>query len=327
MIIVTGGAGFIGSAVVWELNRRGVDDILIVDRLGTTEKWHNLANLRYSEYHHKDQFLRDLRADGLPAGVTAVIHMGACSSTTERDADYLMFNNVHYSRDLARACAAAGVRLVYASSAATYGDGSQGYSDDLQSLDRLRPLSIYGYSKHLFDLWMRREGLLDNAVGFKFFNVFGVNEYHKGEMRSMALKAWEQIHEHHHVKLFASHRTGHADGGETRDFLYVKDAVRCVAEALEPAIPGGIYNLGTGRPRSFRDMVHAVFAALGREPDIDWVAMPMELRDQYQYYTCAEMDKARAVGLSVPATPLEEAIADYVKGYLERTRAHLGSEG
>jgi ADP-L-glycero-D-manno-heptose 6-epimerase len=327
MIIVTGGAGFIGSAVVWELNRRGLDDILIVDRLGTTEKWHNLANLRYSEYHHKDQFLRDIRQEGLPAGTTAVIHMGACSSTTEKDADYLMFNNVHYSRDLARACAAAGVRLVYASSAATYGDGAKGYSDAEEDLDRLRPLSIYGYSKHLIDLWMRREGLLQNAVGFKFFNVFGVNEYHKGEMRSMALKAWEQIREHHHVKLFASHRPGHKDGDETRDFLYVKDAVRTVAEALDPAIPGGIYNLGTGRPRTFRDMVTAVFAALDREPNIDWVAMPPELRDQYQYYTCAQMDKARAVGLTVPSTPLEEAIADYVKGYLEKTRAHLGGEG
>jgi ADP-L-glycero-D-manno-heptose 6-epimerase len=327
MIIVTGGAGFIGSAVVWELNRRGIDDILIVDRLGATEKWHNLVNLRYSEYHHKDQFLRDLRHDGLPSGTTAVVHMGACSSTTERDADYLMFNNVHYTRDLARACAAAGVRLVYASSAATYGDGSQGYSDDVATLDRLRPLSIYGYSKHLIDLWMRREGLLDNAVGFKFFNVFGVNEYHKGEMRSMALKAWEQVQEHHHVKLFASHRPGHADGGETRDFLYVKDAAATVARALEADIPGGIYNLGTGAPRTFKDVVLAVFAALGREPDIDWVAMPVKLRDQYQYYTCAEMEKARAVGLPVPATPLEEAVGDYVRGYLERGRAHLGGEG
>jgi len=324
MIIVTGGAGFIGSAVVWELNRRGVEDIHIVDHLGTTEKWHNLANLRYSEYHHKDQFLRDLRAGGLPKDASAVIHMGACSSTTERDADYLMFNNVHYTRDLARACMAAGVRFIYASSAATYGDGSQGYSDDEATLDRLRPMSIYGYSKQLVDLWMRREGFLDRAVGFKFFNVFGVNEYHKGEMRSMALKAWERIHEHQRVKLFASHRQGHADGDETRDFLYVKDAVRTVVQALDPAIPGGIYNLGTGQPRSFLDMVKAVFSAAGREPDIDWVAMPEELRGQYQYYTCADMDKAAKVGLAIPSTPLEEAIRDYVQGYLMAGRAHLG---
>ncbi|MDP2361015.1 MAG: ADP-glyceromanno-heptose 6-epimerase [bacterium] len=326
MIIVTGGAGFIGSAVVWELNRHGEDDLLVVDRLGSTEKWHNLVNLRYREYQHKDHFLQRLHAAGLPAGTRAVLHMGACSSTTERDADYLMANNVHYSRDLARACAAAGVRFVYASSAATYGDGAQGYGDDDGTLERLLPLSIYGYSKHLFDLWMRREGLLTQAVGFKFFNVYGVNEYHKGEMRSMVLKAFHQIRERHRVKLFASHRPGHGDGDERRDFLYVKDAVAAVVRALEPDIPGGIYNLGTGQPRSFLELVTAVFAALGLEPEIDWVAMPPELRDQYQYHTCAQMEKARRVGLPVPATPLEDAVRDYVAGYLVRGHAHLGDE-
>lgn len=325
MIIVTGGAGFIGSAIVWELNRQGEDDILIVDRLGRGDKWRNLSPLRYREQQHKDVFLQRIVENGLPDGTSVVIHMGACSSTTEKDADYLMHNNTQYSRDLARVCADAGVKLVYASSASTYGDGAQGYLDDESELDRLRPLSIYGYSKHLFDIWMVRMGLLQNAIGLKFFNVFGVNEYHKGDMRSMALKAWEQVMERHRVKLFANHRQGHKDGDETRDFVYVKDVAETVVQAALEPIAGGIYNLGTGQPRSFRDMALAVFSALGKESGIDWVAMPAELRDQYQYYTCADMTKARTAGLKVPATPLETAIADYVQGYLQRGRVHLGA--
>jgi ADP-L-glycero-D-manno-heptose 6-epimerase len=324
MIIVTGGAGFIGSAIIWELNRQGESDIMVVDRLGTGEKWRNLVPLRYRQYQHKDHFRHALSLDGLPEGTRAVIHMGACSSTTERDADYLMHNNTQYSQELALACAEKGVRFVYASSAATYGDGNQGYSDDVETLDRLRPLSIYGYSKHLFDTWMVSLNKLENAIGFKFFNVFGVNEYHKGEMRSMALKAWEQVSEHHRVKLFANHREGFKDGDETRDFVYVKDVARTVVESLKPTVNGGIYNLGTGQPRSFRDMVVAVFSALERQPEIDWVAMPPELRGQYQYYTCANMEKTRAAGLFVPDTPLEDAIADYVCTYLQRRRSHLG---
>lgn len=323
MIVVTGGAGFIGSALVWELNRQGIEDILVVDRLGTGDKYRNLVGLRYRDYQHKDAFIAAVRAHGLPAGTEAVLHMGACSSTTERDADYLMSNNVHFSRDVARACATSGARLVYASSAATYGDGSKGYVDGLDDLERLRPLSMYGFSKHRFDLWMKAEGLLDDAVGLKFFNVFGVNEYHKGEMRSMALKAWEQVHERHRVKLFANHRPGHEDGDEARDFVYVKDVAAMTVQALDRAIPGGLYNLGTGQPRSFKDMVHAVFAALGKEPGIDWIAMPHELRDQYQYYTCADMGRAVAAGFTPPATPLEDAVADYVRGYLEKGRGHL----
>jgi ADP-L-glycero-D-manno-heptose 6-epimerase len=323
MIIVTGGAGFIGSALVWELNRLGCDDILIVDRLGREDKYRNLVGLRYRDFRHKDEFLHGLRHGGLPGGTEAVLHMGACSSTTERDADYLMANNVHYSRDMAQACANAGARLVYASSAATYGDGSKGYSDDLETLERLQPLSMYGYSKHRFDLHMKREGLLTDAIGLKFFNVYGVNEYHKGDMRSMALKAWEQVRERHRVKLFANHRPGHEDGDEMRDFVYIKDVAAMTVQALDRRIAGGIYNLGTGQPRSFRDMVHAVFAALGKEPVIDWIAMPVELRDQYQFFTCADMERARAAGFTLPATSLEAAVADYVQNYLEQGRSHL----
>ncbi len=323
MIIVTGGAGFIGSALVWRLNQLGCEDLLIVDRLGMGEKWRNLVPLRFRNFVHKEAFHEQLLEDGLPESAETVFHIGACSSTLERDADYLLENNTHYSCDLALACAERGVRFVYASSAATYGDGNLGYSDDRERLGRLRPLSIYGYSKQRFDLWMLAEGLLENSVGFKFFNVYGVNEYHKGDMRSMALKAWEQVRERGRVKLFANHREGFRDGDETRDFVYVKDVVETVLQARESSIPGGVYNLGTGAPRSFHDMVNAVFAALDRQPEIDWIAMPPELRDQYQYYTCADMSRAADAGLKVPSTPLEDAVRDYVQNYLERGRANL----
>jgi ADP-L-glycero-D-manno-heptose 6-epimerase len=323
MIIVTGGAGFIGSAIVWKLNERGIKDILIVDRLGTGDKWQNLKGLKYREVLHKDIFHEQLLTEGLPEGVEAVFHMGACSSTTEKDADYLISNNTHYSCNIAQECAEKDVRFIYASSAATYGDGSRGYSDDIETIERLRPLSIYGYSKHIFDVWMRNEGLLDNAVGFKFFNVFGVNEYHKGEMRSLALKAWEQIMERGRVKLFANHRSDHIDGDEMRDFVYVKDLAAMSVEALDKRIAGGVYNLGTGKPRSFKDVAVAVYEALGIEPQIDWIAMPAELRDQYQYFTKAEMKKAAAAGFNVPQTTLEDAIRDYVQNYLQQDMAHL----
>ena len=324
MIIITGGAGLIGSALVWQLNREGMDDILIVDRLGATEKWRNLAPLAYRDYMHKQAFHQQVLERGLPEGTEAVFHMGACSSTTERDADYLLENNSHYSCDLALAAAEAGVRFVYASSAATYGDGEEGYADGLQDLDRLRPLSIYGYSKHFFDLWMKRHELFKDAIGFKFFNVFGVNEYHKGEMRSMVLKAWEQINEKGRVKLFANHRPGFKDGDEQRDFVYVKDVARTTISAMDRKVPGGLYNLGTGKPRSFRDLVLAVFAAMGRRAEIDWVAMPHPLRNQYQYYTCAEMEQAVQAGLSVPDTSLEDAVRDYVTNYLLQGMRYLG---
>jgi ADP-L-glycero-D-manno-heptose 6-epimerase len=325
MIIVTGGAGLIGSALVWQLNQEQEENILIVDRLGTGEKWRNLEPLRYRDFREKQEFMFHLHEDKcLPKECTAVLHMGACSSTTERDADYLMDNNARYTVELAKLCREADIPFIYASSAATYGTGELGYDDSIDQLENLRPLSMYGYSKHLSDLWMKRQGLFDHAIGFKFFNVFGVNEYHKGNMRSMILKAWEQLQECGRVKLFASHRDGHEDGTETRDFIYVKDIAQSVVHALTQKCPGGLYNMGSGVPRTFSDVVKAVFKALDRTPAIDWIAMPNELREQYQYYTCADMKASQKAGFLVPTMPLEDAIQDYVVNYLERGRAHLG---
>ncbi len=322
MIIVTGAAGFIGSALAWRLNRLGHGDLLLVDHLGAADKWRNLSGLSYTDYLDKRDFLEAFHEGAFP-DCEAVFHMGACSSTTERDADYLMFNNAVYTRDLARICAARKVRLLYASSAATYGAGEQGYSDDPGKLDDLRPLNMYGYSKQLADSWLRQEGLLDSAVGFKFFNVFGPNEYHKGSMRSMVLKAWEQFRDTGKVSLFANHRDGHSDGDETRDFVYVKDVVETMIAAWKDPAVNGVYNLGTGEPRSFLHLVQAVFKALGREPAIEWIPMPPELRGQYQYYTCADTARLAAAGLPVPRTSLEDAVRDYVCNYLEKDCARL----
>lgn len=224
-VIVTGGAGFIGSAFVWKLNQEGVSDILIVDELGTDEKWKNLVGLRYSDFLHKDVFLRSVQDGTMAFHPYALVHMGACSATTERDADYLMENNYLYTKTLAEWSVANGVRYLYASSGATYGDGALGFSDDPLLMPRLRPINMYGYSKHLFDLYARRTGLIEKIVGLKFFNVFGPNEYHKGKMTSVVHNAFYQIQSSGAVRLFQSHRPDYKDGEQVRDFVYVKDCV------------------------------------------------------------------------------------------------------
>jgi ADP-L-glycero-D-manno-heptose 6-epimerase len=325
MIVVTGGAGFLGSAIVWGLNRRGVDDILVVDNLGCTEKWKNLVGLRYRDYVHKDEFAQRLRSSPWAEPVEAVIHMGACSSTTERDADYLMRNNVEYSKLLCRFALEQGARFVYASSAATYGDGGLGFEDDDALLDRLRPLNMYGYSKHLFDLWVRDEGLLDAVAGLKFFNVFGPNEYHKGEMRSVVCKAVAEITATEELRLFCSHRPDYAHGEQQRDFVYVEDCVEVVLWLLENTAVGGIFNVGTGRSRTWNDLARAVFAAMGREPRIRYIPMPEAIREKYQYYTCASMAKLRSRGCTVPFRSLEEAVTRYVQDFLLQGPAYLRS--
>ena len=324
MIIVTGGAGFIGSALIWKLNRLGRRDILVVDRLGTGDKWRNLVPLAFDDFVDKADF-QARSADGLPAACEVVFHMGACSSTTERDADYLIRNNTRTTVELARTCKRQGIPFIYASSAATYGDGSQGYDDDPATVETLEPLNGYGWSKQLADRWIAREGLLAHATGFRFFNVFGPNEYHKGDMRSMVLKAWQQVRAGERVKLFANHREGFRDGDESRDFVYVKDVVDTLVAAWQQPGTPGLYNLGTGTARSFRDLVLAVYSALGLPPDIDWVPMPESLRGQYQYYTCATTERGRAAGLPPATTSLEEAVRDYVCNYLEAGQARLGA--
>lgn len=323
MIVVTGGAGFIGSAFVWKLNKEGVTDILIVDELGTTDKWKNLVNLRFNDYLHKDSFLEMIMAEQLPFDVSAIVHMGACSSTTERDADYLMKNNYLYSRALAVWAVRHGKRFIYASSAATYGDGALGFSDDNAVSEQLKPINMYGYSKQIFDLGVLKNGLDQKTVGVKFFNVFGPNEYHKDDMRSVVHKSWGQIRETGKVRLFKSHRPEYTDGGQLRDFVYVKDCVDALWWFLQNPQVNGIFNLGTGKARSWKDLVTAVFNALGRKPEIEYIDMPESIRNQYQYFTEARMEKLRNAGYTAAAYSLEDAVNDYVVNYLEKTDQYL----
>ena len=314
--IVTGGAGFIGRNLVAALNARGHEDILIVDRLGSDQKWKNLLGLSFVDLVDLGEF-RDFIADSSIDELETVFHLGACSSTTERDADYLLDNNYRYSQEVCQWCLSSDVRFVYASSAATYGDGSLGYSDDEARIPLYRPLNMYGYSKQLFDHWAAREGLFDRIVGLKYFNVFGPYEDHKGEMRSMVHKAYGQIVSTGRVRLFKSHRPGYGDGEQLRDFVYVKDAVDATLFFEDHSQVSGLFNCGTGRARSWNDLMNALFAAMGRSPQIEYIDMPESLRNQYQYFTQADGAKLRSAGFDRPFTPLKEAVRDYVTTYLD----------
>lgn len=326
MYIVTGGAGLIGSSIVWGLNRRGVDDILVVDHLGTSDKWKNLAPLRFRDYLEKDVFRKRL-AEGWfdTAEIEGVIHMGACSATTERDASYLIDNNFNATREVAKFCLGRGIRFLYASSCATYGDGSHGYVDDEGTIEQLRPMNMYGYSKQLFDLWAKREGVLDRITGCKFSNVYGPNERHKGEMRSVVMRAFEQITATGKLRLFRSYRSEYADGEQMRDFLYVKDAVDMVLFLFEDPSRTGLFNIGSGRAETWNALARAAFAALDCPVNIEYIDMPETLRDRYQYYTRAEMGKLFSLGWSRPAASLDDAVADYLKNYLVPGK-YLGDE-
>lgn len=314
--LVTGGAGLIGGAVVSALNQAGETDILIVDHLGTSEKWKNLRDLQFTDYLEKDLFRRLLYEGKFnDAGFKAIIHMGACSSTMERDASYLADNNFNVTKELAAFSVSHQVRFLYASSAATYGAGEHGYVDDEEHMDELRPLNMYGYSKLMFDLWAKRTGILRSITGMKFTNVFGPNEKHKGGMRSMVLRAFEQITERGWVELFRSDRPEYPDGGQMRDFVYVKDVAAMILALMEHNAKG-IFNVGSGRAETWNALAGAVFKALGREPDIRYIDMPENLKGKYQYYTRADMTKFQALKTGVSARPLEEAVADYVQNHL-----------
>lgn len=321
MYIITGGAGFLGSALVWQLNQRGVDDILIVDNLGHSEKWKNLLGLRYVDYMNREAFMAAVRDRTLGFRVEAVVHLGACSSTTETDASFLMENNFHYSRDLCLFALEREARFIQASSAATYGDGSTGFDDGSRHVRKLRPLNMYGYSKHLFDLWALREGLLGRVACLKFFNVYGPNEYHKDSMRSVVCKAHAEIRETGRLRLFKSTSPDYADGGQMRDFVYVKDCVAVMDWLVQQPDVGGIFNVGTGHARSWNDLAHAVFAALGLPVAIDYVDMPEALRGKYQNYTEARMDRLLGWGCPSCATSLEDGVEEYVRQYLEKGEA------
>ena len=294
MFIVTGGSGLIGSSLVWGLNRAGIDDILVVDHLGnTTDKWKNLAPLRFSDYLERDAFREMLRAGKFSGcAVEGVLHMGACSATTERDASYLIDNNFKYTCELAEFCIGAGIRFLYASSCATYGDGSRGYVDDESKIEEL--------------------------------NVYGPNERHKGNMRSVVCRAFEQITATGKLQLFKSYRPEYADGEQMRDFLYVKDAVRMVLNLFNRPSAAGLYNIGSGRAETWNALARASFAALEKPVAIEYIEMPESLRDRYQYYTRAEMGKYHALGFADEASSLEEAIADYM--WYMRNGCYLGDE-
>ncbi|MBO7328554.1 MAG: ADP-glyceromanno-heptose 6-epimerase [Lentisphaeria bacterium] len=327
MFIVTGGAGLIGSAMIWQLNRSGLSDILVVDHLGnTSDKWKNLAPLKFDDYLERDDFFSRLAAGKFNgAKIEGVIHFGACSSTTERDATYLVENNFRYTANLAEFCAAGNIRMVYASSCATYGDGSQGYDDDESRIENLRPLNMYGYSKQLFDLWAKRRGLLKTLAGCKFSNIYGPNERHKANMRSVVLRSWEQISESGKMQLFRSYKPEYADGEQLRDFLYVKDAVKMVEFIFNKPSAAGLFNIGSGVAESWNHLVKAAFAALKKPVNIEYIDMPESLRDRYQYYTCASIEKLRKLGYSEPVMTLDDAVADYICNYLE-CGLYLGDE-
>lgn len=325
MIVVTGGAGFIGSAFISRLNCENIDDIIIVDCLGTNDKWKNLVNLRFADYIHKDDFLKMICDDRVPFDVSAIVHMGACSSTTERDADYLWKNNYLYTKTLAQWSLKHGIRFIYASSAATYGDGTLGFSDDHSKISKLKPINMYGYSKHLFDLWTLKNHVENKIAGIKFFNVFGPNEYHKEDMTSVIFKAFHQIKETGKVKLFKSYKPEYKDGGQLRDFVYVKDCIDVMWWLFKNQDVNGIFNLGTGKARTWNDLIKAVFGAMEIKTKIEYIEMPEALRNQYQYFTEAKMDKLKATGCPVKFSSLEDSVRDYVVNYLQKPDPHLST--
>ncbi|HEY8119023.1 MAG TPA: ADP-glyceromanno-heptose 6-epimerase [Methylophilaceae bacterium] len=320
MIVITGGAGMIGSMIAWHINSvLGRDDIVIADRLTHAEQWQNLCHRRYANYLDKDELLPWL--ESTTDKIDAVIHMGAISATTERDFNKLVQDNIRYSQKLWAWCAKQKVPFLYASSAATYGGGEQGYDDNETKLTTLRPLNAYGYSKQFFDLWVLRQIREKQPAppqwyGFKFFNVYGPNEYHKERMASVVFHSFNQFRELATVKLFKSHVEGYADGMQLRDFVYVKDAAAVVAHFLRHPSKSGIYNIGTGQARAFKDLANAVMNSMGSKPSISYIDMPQDLHGKYQYFTEANIKKLRTAGYHQPFQTLEEGIRDYVQNYL-----------
>ena len=324
MIIVTGGAGFIGSAIVWKLNQMGRDDIIIVDRFGEDDKWQNLVGLKFTDVFDSEAFLEYLTHDFLEkAEIDTIFHMGAISTTTEKNFDNLLRNNYELTKLLCNQSLQNGVRFIYASSAATYGAGENGYKDDESEIYKLRPLNGYGYSKQMFDQWAHHHRILDKIVGLKYFNVFGPNEYHKGDMRSVIHKSYEQIKSTGVARLFKSTVEGLDDGEQKRDFIYIKDAVDMTVNFMDNRIVNGLYNIGTGNATSFNAFVNAIFKSLDMEPNIEYYDMPDELVDKYQNITQADMTKLKDTGYNLKTTPIDEAVGDYVKNYLDTDNQYL----
>lgn len=330
MILVTGGAGFIGSNLVAGLEARGAHDIVVCDRLGCDDKWRNIAKRDLSDLIAPDGLASFI--DACRSSLDAVFHLGAISATTETDADLIVENNFRLSRDLWRQCARYRIPLIYASSAATYGDGGKGFDDDAsrQALAGLAPLNAYGWSKHLFDRWVaarldtgREEDRPPHWAGLKFFNAYGPNEYHKAGQISVALKNFREISGGGAAVLFRSHHPDYDDGGQMRDFVWVEDCVNIMIWLMEFPVASGLFNVGTGKARSFADLARAVFKAMGRQPDIQYVDTPPAIRDKYQYFTQANMTRLREAGYREPFTGLEQGVTRYVQDYLLKDDPYL----
>lgn len=321
MIIVTGAAGFIGSCLVSKLNEEGFIDLILVDDFSNSEKMKNLEGKKYSQKIHRDEFIQWLREN--QRLVQFVFHLGARTDTTEFNKEIFDKLNLNYSKDLWKVCVEFGLPLVYASSAATYGMGEFGYDDNEETIEKLKPLNPYGDSKNDFDKWaLKQEKKPYFWVGLKFFNVYGPNEYHKGRMASVILHAFNQIQEKGSVKLFRSHNPNYKNGEQLRDFVYVKDVVKVCYFLLHHRKNSGIYNLGSGKARTFLDLVKNTFSALNKAPNIEFIDTPIDIRDKYQYFTEANMNKLKSIGYSKPFYTLEEGVKDYVQNYLVGKKRH-----
>lgn len=322
MIIVTGGAGFIGSVIAKSLNMEGVQDLVIVDKFSKEKplKWKNIVSLNFSDFVDRDVFIERLERGDFK-DVEAIVHMGACADTTEFDVSYLMKTNYEYSRRLCTWCINNGVRFIYASSASIYGDGSKGFKDNDELIFDLEPLNPYGFSKLLFDRWLINTGYVNSVVGLRFFNVFGPNEYHKGNMSSIIYRSYPMAQKEGVVRLFKSHVKDFEHGGQIRDFIYVKDVVKVFKFFRENKNINGIFNVGSGKARSFNDLAKAILNAVDKKPLIEYFDMPEDIKDKYQYFTEANMQKLFDVGYKTSFTPLEDAVSDYIKNYL-----HFGNK-
>lgn len=315
IVVVTGAAGMIGSAVVRHLNDLGNHQLLLVDDLKSGDKWKNLVGKQFIELISKHALLPWLASR--ENEIDAVVHLGACADTTETNADYLLENNFRYTVRLAEWALKWDKRFIYASSAATYGDGAVGFEDDETKLELLKPLNMYGFSKHLVDLWMKQQGVLDRVVGLKYFNVFGPNEYHKGEMASMVFKMTHRAKQDGLIQLYKSNNPKYDDGEQQRDFIYIKDAVKLTCAFLDPKYRQicGIFNIGQGRSTTWNTLANALFKALRQSTHITYINMPVQLAHQYQNFTCAKMDKLDKI-IPLATMPIESAVSEYVQHYL-----------
>ncbi|MBI2251611.1 MAG: ADP-glyceromanno-heptose 6-epimerase [Armatimonadetes bacterium] len=311
-IILTGGAGFIGSCLLWKLNQKGISDVLVVDHFGNSSKWKNLIGKKFKDYIEKDDFLELILTNKISKNINMIIHFGACTSTTEQDASYLIKNNYLYSQELVKWAQLRKIRFSYASSAATYGKGDEGYKDTDESALRLKPLNAYGFSKYLFDLWLIKNKLYDKVTGFKFFNVFGPNEYHKGEMQSLISKSLKKIISEGKIRLFKSYNKEYNSGEQKRDFIYIKDALDIIYYFIEHPNKKGIFNLGTGKAHTWNQLVYAIFSALDMKPKIEYIDMPEGLKDNYQYYTQANLIKLRKAGCKHKFFDFNKAVEDCI---------------